>query len=274
MSRRYELAVLGSPVSHSRSPVMHRAGLAAVGLAGSYVAIEVDEVGMTVQAGRLRRSELHGANITMPHKRTAARLADVLTTTAARAGAVNTWFMVGDELVGESTDVHGVREVFSRRALPTESILVLGSGGAAAAALVACAGHRIAISARSARKAAALLERTGVDARLIDWGIGLTGATVVNATPIGMHGDALPEPVISQAAAMFDMTYGDVPSPALSATQAEGRPIADGIDLLAAQAEESFRIWTGVQPPDGLFETVARNVSRPPPTPPIQEESE
>ena len=88
MSKRYDLAVLGSPVGHSRSPAMHEAGLAAAGLSGSYVAIEVDEAGMSVQAERLRRSQLHGANITMPHKRTAARLADVLTPGAFLALAV------------------------------------------------------------------------------------------------------------------------------------------------------------------------------------------
>ena len=274
MSKRYDLAVLGSPVGHSRSPAMHEAGLAAAGLSGSYVATEVDEAGMSVQAERLRRSQLHGANITMPHKRTAARLADVLTPTAARACSVNTWYMDGDDLVGETTDVHGVRVVFSRRALPSEQILVLGSGGAAAAALVACDGHPVAISARSERKAAALLERTGVEAHILDWGSGLRGATVVNATPIGMRGEHLPEPVVDQAVAFFDMTYGSEVSPALAATRAEGRPSADGIDLLAAQAEESFRIWTGIQPPEGLFESVARNVSSRPRTSPIQEGSE
>jgi shikimate dehydrogenase len=274
MSERYDLAVLGDPVGHSRSPAMHEAGLVAAGLSGTYVAIQVDEAGMAFQAERLRCLELHGANITMPHKRIAARLADVLTPTAARAGAVNTWYMVGDDLIGESTDVHGVRQVFSRRSLPIESILVLGSGGAAAAALVACDGYQITISARSESKATALLEQTGVEAHIVEWGTGVSGATVVNATPIGMRGDALPAAVVSQAAALFDMTYGGDVSPALAAAMAEGRPVADGIDLLAAQAEESFRIWTGVQPPNGLFESVARNVSRTPTTSPIQERSE
>jgi shikimate dehydrogenase len=253
---------------------MHEAGLAAAGLAGSYVAIEVDEAGMAVQAGRVRRGALAGANITMPHKQIAARLADVLTPIAARAGAVNTWYMVADDLVGDSTDVHGVRNVFARRRLPTGTILILGSGGAAAAALVACEGHSLAISARSPTKAAQLLERTGVEAQVVGWGAGMEGATVVNATPIGMHGGALPEAVTSRAAALFDMTYGESTSESLAAASAMGLPTADGIDLLAAQAEESFRIWTGLTPPEGLFERAARNVSRSRIASPIHEGSE
>lgn len=274
MNERYDLAVLGSPVAHSLSPVMHEAGLAALGLAGSYVAIEVGADGMTIQARRVRTGELCGANITMPHKRIAAHLADVLMPSAARAGSVNTWYMEGGALFGESTDVAGVRAVMARRELPTEVVLILGSGGAAAAALVACDGYRVALSARSDAKAAALAAEVEVDVEIVPWGSGVGGATVLNATPIGMVGDSLPDGLVEAAGALFDMTYGSGPSPALLAARDAGLPTADGIDLLTAQAAESFRIWTGEIPPAGLFERIARNVSRTPPTPPIQGVSE
>lgn len=274
MSRRYDLAVLGSPVSHSLSPVMHRAGLEALGLDGSYEAIDVDEAGMARQAERVRAGHLTGANVTMPHKRLAAALADELTTTAARAGAVNTWYLAEGRLTGAITDVHGVRAVISRRALPADRILLLGSGGAAAAALVACEGTSITVSARSMDKAYRLVEETGVDAEVVAWGTAVPGAVILNATPIGMRGETLPEGPTASATGLFDMTYGWGPSPALREVSARGLPTADGIDLLAAQAEESFRIWTGQAPPADLFERVARNASRTPNTPPIQEGSE
>ena len=274
MTDPIHLAVLGSRVSHSLSPVMHEAGLAALGLSGSYVAIDVDEAGMAIQAERVRSGELSGANITMPHKRVAARLADRLMDAAARAGAVNTWFIDEGALVGESTDVEGVRSVLARRDLPTETLLILGSGGAAAAALVACEGHRIALSARSHTKARALLRQVGIEADLVRWGSGVDGATVLNATPIGMRGESLADDVVDRSGGMFDMTYGSGPSPALLSAREAGKPTADGIDLLAAQAEASFRIWTGLDAPTGLFEQVARNISRPPRTPPIQDMSE
>lgn len=274
MSTRYDLAVLGSPVSHSLSPVMHEAGLEALGLEGSYVAIDVDEAGMARQAERIRQASLTGANITMPHKRIAAELADDLTATARRAGAVNTWFLVDGLLAGDLTDVPGVREVIVRRSLPTSSILILGSGGAAAAALVACDGRTVKLSARSEQKARELVEEVQVEAEVVPWGTAEPGAMILNATPIGMRGEHLPEVVISAASGLFDMTYGSGPSPALRNARLRGLPTADGIDLLAAQAEESFRIWTGSAPPKGLFERVARNASRSSDAPPIQEVSE
>lgn len=274
MSTRFDLAVLGKPVAHSLSPVMHEAGLAALGLAGSYVAIDVDEAGMRRHAGLVRSGALTGANITMPHKRLAAELSDVLTETATRAGAVNTWYRRDGALFGHTTDVHGVREVIVRKSLPTTSILVLGSGGAAASALVACDGMSVTVSARSEAKARRLVDDTGVDAGIVEWGTTVPGALIVNATPLGMGGEPLPPGLVAGAGGVFDMTYGDRPSPALLEARREGLPHADGIDLLAAQAEASFHIWTGLRPPDGLFEQVARNASRSRIAPPIQRRSE
>jgi shikimate dehydrogenase len=274
MSTWFELAVLGRPVAHSLSPVMHEAGLEALGLQGRYVAVEVDEAGMRYHAQMVRQGTMTGANITMPHKQIAAELCDGLTDTAARAGAVNTWYREDDSLLGHTTDVHGVDEVIRRRGLPTSEILILGSGGAAASALVACDGMSVTVSARSAEKARRMTEHTGTVARVADWGTPVSGALILNATPIGMRGEQLPRGVVDAAGGLFDMTYGAGPSPALLEMRSNGRPTADGIDLLAAQAEESFFIWTGVRPPTHLFEQVARNASRSANAPPIQERSE
>lgn len=274
MTVDFDLAVLGSPVSHSLSPVMHEAGLRALGLSGSYVAIDVDENGMRHHAELVRSGAMTGANITMPHKRLAAELSDVLTETAERAGAVNTWYHRDGRLHGHTTDVHGVRVVIERRSLPTSSILILGSGGAAASTLVACDGMSVSVSARSHEKASHLIESTGVDAEVVAWGTPVPDALVVNATPIGMNGEALPADVVAGAGGVFDMTYGVSPSPALVRARRGELPTADGIDLLAAQAEESFHLWTGLRPPEGLFEHVARNASRSANASPIHEESE
>jgi shikimate dehydrogenase len=274
MNARFELAVLGHPVKHSLSPVMHQAGLDALGLSGSYVAVDVDGEGLRHHAVLIRRGALTGANITMPHKRLAAELSDALTEVAARAGSVNTWYLDDSRLFGHTTDVNGVRTVIERRSLPITNILLLGSGGAAAAALVACEGMAVTVSARSEVKAQHLVDETGVDARVVEWGVPVPGALILNATPIGMQGESLPLGIVDVAGGVFDMTYGVNPSPALVEARRNELPAADGVDLLAAQAEESFWVWTGLRPPDGLFEQVARNASRTANTSPIQEGSE
>ncbi|MDE0602194.1 MAG: hypothetical protein OXI56_10430, partial [bacterium] len=132
----YRLAVLGDPVSHSLSPAMHNAALAALGLEGVYSRRRVGERGMTSAASEMRTGELHGANITMPHKGVAAHLADRLSSDAERAGSVNTWTLEGDgRLVGHSTDVEAIRRVWVRAGLPTDRpVLVVGAGGAGPAA--------------------------------------------------------------------------------------------------------------------------------------------
>ncbi len=263
MTRRLEFAVLGSPVAHSKSPLMHNAGLKALGLSGRYVAIDVDTAGMSEMATRVRSGVLHGANITMPHKGTAARLSDVLTEPARRSGSVNTWLEEGGHLIGDSTDVAGIRDVMVSRKMESDEVLILGNGGAASAAVIACESRDVWISGRSMERTQHLIDRLDVAARACQWGSGVPGATVINATPIGMRGESLDPQVLEQAAAIFDMTYGAEASPAVDFALANRLPLADGIDLLAAQAEHSFQLWTGTKPPLGLFEQVARNVSSP-----------
>lgn len=261
--RSLRFVVLGDPVEHSRSPVIHRAALAALGLNGTYEARRVDAAGMRSVAGELRRGELDGANITMPYKHLACELSDRVEEAAARAGSVNTWCPEGGVLAGYSTDVPGLLGAWERRGLPADGpVLVLGSGGAAAAALVALSGRSLVVSARRPEGLASLLDRTRVVAELVPWGRAVGGAVVVNATPLGMRGENLPSPVVGVMAGAFDLAYGDGETPLVTAARRRGLPVADGLDLLVAQAEESFRIWTGLVPPPGVMEEAARKVSR------------
>lgn len=256
------LVLLGDPVAHSRSPAMHTAALRALGIDGSYTARQVDVGGMHAAAAELREGALDGANITMPHKVLAAELADHVDAEARRAGSVNTWLRRAGQLWGFSTDVEGVRRVWDRRSLPEGPVLILGSGGAAAAALVALEGSRLAVQARSRERAAALCRRVGVDVTVEPWGRAAAGRVVVNCTPLGMKGEELP--LRLDCAGLVDMAYGPEPTPAVREVEPSGVPIADGLDLLAAQAEASFRLWTGVDPPEGLMEEIARKASSPP----------
>lgn len=260
--RPLRLVVLGDPVSHSRSPVMHTAALAALGIPGSYRAVRVDEAGLRSRAAAVRSGALDGANITMPHKRAAHDLCDAVDGPAGRARSVNTWFRDdAGALRGTSTDVPGLRLAWERRALPVDApVLVLGSGGAAAAATVALADRHPLVSARRPEGIEAITGRTGVAVVAVRWGEAVPGAVVVNCTPVGMRGETLPFG-LEAAAGLFDMAYGDGETPAVAEARRLGLPVADGIDLLVAQAELSFRIWTGRDAPPGVMEQAARKGS-------------
>lgn len=240
------LAVFGDPVAHSLSPVIHEAALAAAGIPGGYEARRVDARGIEAAIASIRRGELDGANVTMPHKRLAARLADRLETAAARTGAVNTLVRVGFAVAGHNTDVAGIRASWRASGLPRSGpVLLLGNGGAAAAALLALEGRDVHVSSRREHAGLELARAVGVAAVEHPFGRPLPGATVVNATPLGMNGEQLPAGLVDEAVALFDLAYGPAPTPAVVVARARNLPCADGRELLVAQAAESFRLWTG-----------------------------
>lgn len=255
------LALLGDPVAHSRSPAMHNAALAACGISGRYVARRVDERGMAAAAEEVRSGALDGANITMPHKGAAFRLADSVHPEARRAGSVNTWVREAGLIHGHSTDIEGIRRVWEERSLPTGGrVVVLGSGGAAAAALVALDGADLRVVARRREAAAEVVERTGVAASVGRWEDAAGETVVVNCTPLGMGGEELPDRFLHRATGLLDMAYGSGETPAVAIARSGGLPVADGLDLLVTQAEASFRLWTGRAPPPGVMAAAAKTL--------------
>lgn len=241
-----KLVVLGDPVSHSRSPAIHRAGLRAAGISGEYTARQVDGDGMRSAADEVRSGALTGANITTPHKHLAAELADRRSQLAERLGAANTWWREPNgTLVAENTDVAGVTYAFDQIGL-RDSVVVLGAGGAAAAALVAVdpASVDLAVSTRNERRARLLLEQLDLNAKFVPWGEPVAGALLVNATRIGMAGENLPDGLLESASGFIDMPYGDAPTPAVLEAVRLGIPCSPGLDMLIGQAMAAFSIWT------------------------------
>jgi shikimate 5-dehydrogenase len=154
-------------------------------------------------------------------------------------------------LEGHSTDVVAFRQVFGR-APEGAPLLVLGAGGSARAAVAAWSRDGVHVSARAPGRAT-------VVGAAVPWGEGLPGAVVVNATPLGMAGEELPESVLAEASFLVDLPYGSAPTPAVVAARAAGLGHVDGIEFLAIQGAASFRWWTGVAVDlDRLIE-VARN---------------
>lgn len=253
-----KLAVLGDPVAHSLSPLIQRAALDHAGIAGTYVRRQVDREGMQRAADDIRSGELDGANVTMPHKGLAAQLADDRSPEAERCGGANTLWMDDGCLRAHTTDPDGVRFAWEHAGLPDDApVLLLGAGGAAAAALAALDGRECRVSARRPEAARALVERVNPRSPLIGWGEGLPGAVVVNATPLGMAGDNLPTGVLDGAVGLLEMAYGRGRTPAESHLRSKGYPVARGELMLVGQGVASFAIWTGVEvPPEVMLDAL------------------
>lgn len=252
------LAIFGSPVGHSLSPAMHAAALASAGLVGEYQARDVDHDRFLEGVLEIRAGELHGANVTMPHKLVAYDLCDQISPAAARARAVNTLSSHKGQLRGDNTDILGVRSAWTTRSLPDDvPVVILGAGGAAAAAQVALDGHELYVVARRPDAAQRMVERVGAGAQVIAWGERAPVGVVVNATSLGMRGETLPEYLLESAVGLLDMTYGDNETPSVAASRRAGRPVADGLDMLVGQAVGSFAIWTRVDVDPEVFRAAA-----------------
>jgi shikimate dehydrogenase len=252
------LGVVGDPVLHSRSPAIHTAGFRFRGIEATFDFIPTPIDGFDGVEAMLREGDLVGVSVTMPHKTHAYDAVDARSDVALRTRAVNTITADDGVLSGTNTDVEGVRFSVDVADAGVGPVLVLGAGGAAAAALVALEGRRMFVSARNANAAGALLERTQVSASVVPWSEGVSGAVVVNATPIGMHGEELPHGVLASASAIIDMAYGSDETPACAYAAAKGLGRADGLDMLVGQAIQAFTLFTGADAPIDVFYEAAR----------------
>lgn len=240
------LAVFGDPIGHSLSPLLHETALSATGLEGTYAARRVDAVGMEAAFVEIRVGELDGGNVTMPHKELAARLCDRLAPAAARAGAVNTLLRVGERVIGHNTDIPGIQKAWRVTGLPADGpVLILGAGGAAAAAALALEGRELSICARRPAAATSLIAKLSVAATAVPWGQPVADAVIVNATPVGMRGERLDQEQLAAGAGLFDMVYGPHETPAVREMSDRGLPAADGRLMLLHQAAVAFELWTG-----------------------------
>lgn len=255
------LAVLGHPVAHSRSPAMQNAALEELGLAGewAYEAIDVapDELERRVRA--MPGEGFVGANVTVPHKRAALALADLLSETAREIGAANTLSFAAGEVRAENTDARGLLD-----ALPEsprgKTALVLGAGGAARAVVWALVREGAAVdvwnrTASRARDLCAELGGTPVVAPEA-----ASYELIVNSTAVGLHGeDAFAElpmgyPDLGARQTVVDLVYGPAGTQLLTIAAHAGARVVDGIEVLVRQGARSLEIWTGREAPvDAMY---------------------
>lgn len=254
-------AVFGNPIAHSKSPAIHAAFAAACGQNLIYQARLAAVDGFFAAISQFVAEGGKGANVTVPFKEEAFRLANRLSERAARAGAVNTLVFTAGEIFGDNTDGAGlVRDITANLgfSLAGKRLLLLGAGGAARgviAPLLAAGPTSLFIANRSAEKALAL---AAAFADMAAIGAGSFAQTadksfdlVVNATSASLSGQALPLPdqLFAPGSLAYDMMYGKGETPFLAQARAQGATYqADGLGMLAEQAAEAFLVWRGVRP--------------------------
>ncbi|WP_432083496.1 shikimate dehydrogenase [Streptomyces sp. WAC 04229] len=255
---RRRAAVLGSPIAHSLSPVLHRAAYAELGLADwTYESFDVDEAALPGFLEELG-PEWAGLSLTMPLKRAVIPLLDGISETAASVDAVNTVVLTEDgRRTGDNTDIPGMVAALREHGIEkTETAAVLGAGATASSALAAlariCTGE-ITVYVRSAARAAEMrgwAERLDVGVRIADWADAeeaLRAPLVVATTPAGTT-DALAAAVPEMPATLFDVLYDPWPTALAARWSASGGAVVSGLDLLVHQAVLQVERMTGRAP--------------------------
>ncbi|MFF8682242.1 shikimate dehydrogenase [Streptomyces sp. CA-100214] len=255
---RRRAAVLGSPIAHSLSPVLHRAAYAELGLADwTYESFDVDEAALPGFLEELG-PEWAGLSLTMPLKRAVIPLLDGISETAASVDAVNTVVLTDDgRRTGDNTDIPGMVAALREHGIEkVETAAVLGAGATASSALAAlariCTGE-ITVYVRSAARAAEMrgwAERLDVGVRIADWADAeeaLRAPLVVATTPAGTT-DALAAAVPEMPATLFDVLYDPWPTALAARWSLSGGAVVSGLDLLVHQAVLQVEQMTGRAP--------------------------
>lgn len=264
--------VLGQPLAQSMSPALHTWGFARQGHPGAYFAWEKDADDLSAFFNAVRSLPVSGLSVTIPHKQAVIPFLNELTPRAKAVGAVNLVYRKDAALIGDNTDVAGflapllhLRE--QGNTLPARALL-LGAGGACRAALAGLRELRmeqIWVSARTMAKAETLARDFAC--RALDWqereALLTDGVPtlIINATPLGMAGkfvgasplpDLLSLPLASGRAIQsvaYDIVYNPVRTVFLAAADELGMTCIDGLHFFVAQAQEQFRLWTGMELP-------------------------
>lgn len=255
--------VIGWPVAHSLSPLMHGYWLAQHGIDGAYVPLRVRPEQLEVALRALPALGFRGANVTVPHKEAALKIMGRADATAKRIGAVNTLIVAGDGMLeGRNTDGYGFIENL-RAGVPgfdaaRGPAVVLGAGGAAravVAALIDAGAPEIRVANRTAARAGILVRDLGAPCVAIAWEsreAALAGAALlVNTTSLGMTGQpplSLDLGMLPGDAVVNDIVYAPLATSLLAAARARGNPTADGLGMLLYQAVPGFEAWFGVRP--------------------------
>jgi shikimate dehydrogenase len=257
-----DYAVMGNPITHSKSPRIHALFAEQTGQPISYTAIQVDLGGFEQAVGNFAANGGKGLNITVPFKQEAWQLVDERSERAERAGAVNTIKFDNDKLIGENTDGIGLVNdltVNNQVVLKGKRILLMGASGAARGVLSPLLAEQpaaLVIVNRTASKAIDLAAAFRDLGNVSGCGYEKLAEeqpfdVIINATAASLQGELppLPDNIVTENACCYDMMYGAEPTTFMQwARQQDAEKILDGLGMLVEQAAESFYIWRGVRP--------------------------
>jgi shikimate dehydrogenase len=280
----YQLGLIGWPLEHSISPLLHSAFLDAAGLAGKYnlfpIAPDDNKYNQfEILLTRLRHREIQGLNVTIPHKQSVIPYLDRLTLQASDIGAVNTIYLVNGELVGDNTDASGfmadlikfLNGSHSINHLKSKSALILGAGGSASAVAYALsrADWQVTITARRLEQAQSLAAELSHSDEYPLTHIPFTPMDlsqqsphlIVNTTPVGMYPnlDASPWPeavALPPHANLYDLVYNPQETRFVQIGRASGLSASSGLGMLIEQAALAFYCWTSVNITDEIKQDV------------------
>lgn len=275
----YVYCIIGHPIAHSLSPVIHNTLFNMYNIDAIYVAFDVKPEKLREAINGIRSLNIKGCTVTIPHKERVIVLLDEVDPVAQKIGAVNTIKNENGKLIGYNTDVWGFLEPLTRfaDALRGDSALLIGAGGAARAivyALKTLGVGKLFIANRTKTRGKILEEYSleiGLDAEYIGFDEKALNEKarkvklIVNATPLGMHGIGGRVPITSNSirsdTIVYDIVYNPVETPLLVEARKAGAKIITGVDMLIYQAMLAFKIWTGVHPePDPLYDVVLKEL--------------
>lgn len=251
--------LIGHPIGHSLSPIIHNAAYAALGMDWHYGLMDVLEHDLDAVLAGIDGQRVVGANVTIPYKQAVFDRVDERSPTAEAVGAVNTVFRRAGRLVGENTDVAGFLNplVDVQPDWTTAQAVILGAGGAARAVAHALTRElglaQVAVSARRETTARAI-----PDVTVVPWEKREAACSeanlVVNTTPVGMasnqHASPLPDTfAFGSGQTLYDLIYAPETTPLMASAAAAGAHVIGGLPMLIGQAAAAFQIWTGKEMP-------------------------
>lgn len=255
-----QLGIIGHPLGHTLSPIIHDFLLTHYGLTGRYDVFDIELEKLEEGVKYLETIGCAGFNVTIPHKIAIQALLDEIRPAAQNTAAVNTVIRQDNRWIGDNTDVSGFLKSLPQLPNATSRVLILGAGGAARAVITAMTAYdpkRLALACRHPEKSTEAVETFKLDATLdcsdFDW--------IINCTPVGMLGhDVTACPLTAEQLKqlpgntfVFDLIYRPLETPLLLQAKTRGLQTQHGLRMLIYQACEAFGLWTGKQVPESVI---------------------